>query len=166
MVLQVEVGKRRGGTELAREQILQALIEPVVEGLGYKLWGIEHLAQGRHSALKVYIDAEEGINVEDCARVSRQVSSLLDVEDPIGGQYMLEVSSPGLDRRLFTRAQYEAYVGARIRVSLKRPYEGRRRFTGLLAGLEGDDVVVRVSSDEECLFPLTFVERANIIPDR
>lgn len=147
------------------DETLRLLIEPVVEGLGCDLWGIEHLSHGRHAVLKIYIDAEKGISVDDCAGVSRQVSSLLDVEDPIPGKYMLEVSSPGVDRRLFDRSQYEEYAGANIKVSLRKAYEGRKRYTGLLGGIEGDDIVLRVSDEEEYLFPLDHVERANIIPD-
>ena len=147
------------------DETLQTLIEPVVNGLGSRLWGIEYLTRGKSTTLKIYIDADQGINVEDCARVSRQVSSLLDVEDPIPGRYTLEVSSPGLDRRLFTKAQFAEFASARIRVSLKRPFEGRRRYTGLLGGIEGDDVVLHTGEEEEYMFPLDLVDRANIIPD-
>lgn len=142
---------------------LTALIEPVVEGLGCDLWGIEYIPQGRNSSLKVYIESEDGVDVDDCARVSRQLSALLDVEDPIQGHYTLEVSSPGMDRRLFTRAQFAAFEGANVKLSLKAPYEGRRRFKGLLCGFEDGDVVVR-SGDQEYLFPFEDIERANVVP--
>ncbi|XOV85959.1 MAG: ribosome maturation factor RimP [Pseudomonadota bacterium] len=142
---------------------LRALIEPVVEGLGFELWGIEYHVQRRSASLKVYIDSEAGIDVDDCARVSRQVSALLDVEDPISGRYTLEVSSPGMDRRLFTREQFKAFEGSGVKVSLRSPYEGRRRFNGLLCGMENDDVVIRVG-DEEFLFPFDEIERANVVP--
>ena len=154
-----------GPDRMGLDETLQTLIEPVVNGLGSRLWGIEYLTRGKSTTLKIYIDADQGINVEDCARVSRQVSSLLDVEDPIPGRYTLEVSSPGLDRRLFTKAQFEEFASARIRVSLKRPFEGRRRYTGLLGGIEGDDVILHTGEEEEYLFPLDLVDRANIIPD-
>ena len=143
---------------------LEALIEPVVKGLGCELWGVERLSQGKYSVLKIYIDAENGINVDDCARVSRQISSLLDVEDPFKGNYTLEVSSPGMDRRLFKLEQFEVYKGAQVKLSLRLPYEGRRRFTGILCGVEGEDVVVRSNSDEEILFPFEQIDRANVVP--
>ncbi|MBT4161985.1 MAG: ribosome maturation factor RimP [Gammaproteobacteria bacterium] len=143
---------------------LTDLIQPVVEGLGCELWGIERLSMGRHSMLKIYIDNEDGVDVEDCARVSRQVSSLLDVEDPVSGEYTLEVSSPGLDRRLFRLDQFEAYAGAEIRIKLKRPYEGKRKFTGRLRGVEGDEVVLG-QDGEEVLFPFEAIERANVVPE-
>ena len=105
------------------EQI-EEMIEPVVNGLGCQLWGIEKLSQGKYSVLKIYIESEKGIDVDDCARVSRQVSALLDVEDPFKGNYTLEVSSPGLDRRLFKLNQFDSYKGAQVKLSLRRPYEG------------------------------------------
>ena len=144
---------------------LEALIEPVVTGLGCELWGVERLAQGKYSLLKIFIDADEGIDVEDCARVSRQVSSLLDVEDPFKGKYTLEVSSPGLDRRLFKLEQFEVFKGARVKLKLSKPYEGRRKFIGLLCGIDEEDVVLRSNDDEEILFPFSEIERANIIPE-
>ncbi len=144
---------------------LEALIEPVVTGLGCELWGVERLAQGKYSLLKIFIDADEGIDVEDCARVSRQVSSLLDVEDPFKGKYTLEVSSPGLDRRLFKLEQFEVFKGARVKLKLRKPYEGRRKFIGLLCGIKEEDVVLRSNDDEEILFPFREIERANIIPE-
>ena len=146
-------------------ELLEALIEPVVAGLGCKLWGIERHVQGRYSLLKIFIDADKGIDVEDCARVSRQVSSLLDVEDPFKGKYTLEVSSPGLDRRLFKLEQFESFKGARVKLKLNKPYEGRRKYIGLLCGIEEGDVVLRSSDEEEILFPFSEIERANIIPD-
>lgn len=145
------------------QEQLKALIEPVVEGLGCELWGIEYLVHGKSGSLKVFIDRDQGVDVDDCAKVSRQLSALLDVEDPIQGKYTLEVSSPGMDRRLFTREQFDAWKGANIKVSLRTPYEGRKRFKGLLCGIEEGDVVVR-SGDEEYLFPLEDIDRANVIP--
>ena len=143
---------------------LDALIEPVVTGLGCELWGIEQVTHGSQSRLRIFIDAESGVSVEDCERISRQLSSVLDVHDPLKGRYTLEVSSPGMDRRLFKFEQYPAYVGERIRVMLKVPFEGRRQFRGILAGVEGDEVVVRID-DEEMLIPFETIDRANLVPE-
>lgn len=145
------------------QEELRALIEPVVEGLGFDLWGMEYLAHGRHASVRVYIDSQHGVDVDDCARVSRQISAMLDVEDPIKVQYTLEVSSPGMDRRLFTKEQFAAFEGTSVKVSLKTPYLGRRRYTGVLCGIEDDDIVVR-SGDEEFLFPFDQIDRANVVP--
>ncbi len=144
---------------------LEEMVEPVVTTLGYELWGLEQLSQGKYSVVKIYIEKEDGIDVEDCARVSRQVSSLLDVEEPIPGKYTLEVSSPGLDRRLFKLSQFDAFKGSRIKFTLRRAFEGRRKFEGLLTGIEDDEVVVRLTETEEVLFPFEDIERANVVPE-
>jgi len=101
--------------------------------------------------------------VDDCARVSHQVSGILDVEDPIPEQYMLEVSSPGMDRPLYTLEQFQAYAGHQVQLRLRMPFEGRRKFKGLLNGVEGDEVLL-VVDDEEYLLPIDYIDRANVIP--
>lgn len=126
--------------ELLREKLI-ALTEPLLGQLGYELVDLEY-APGRSSAvLRFFIDRPEGINIEDCERVSHEVSALLDVEDPVPSAYTLEVSSPGADRILRTPAHFQRFIGERIWVELKVPREGRRRFTGQLetagdAGIE------------------------------
>ena len=142
---------------------LQVLLLPVIEALGYCLWGVELLAQGKHSVLRVYIDNDPGITVDDCEKVSRQISALLDVEDPISEAYTLMVSSPGLDRPLFTAEQFAAYVGSLIQVRLRVPFEGRRNYQGLLSGLEDGDVVLRVD-DHEYLLPMDSIAKARLVP--
>jgi len=142
---------------------LQALLAPVVEALGYVCWGVEYISQGRHSLLRVYIDHPNGILVEDCEAVSRQVSGVLDVEDPITNEYTLEVSSPGMDRPLFTLEQFAAHVGEQVKVKLRSPFEGRRNFQGLLRGVEDQDVVVQVD-EHEYLLPIEMIDKANVVP--
>ena len=138
------------------------MLEPAVTAMGCELWGIEY-SSGRGSTLRIYIDKEDGIQVEDCERVSRQVSSILDVEDPINTEYTLEVSSPGMDRPLFSLEQFTRYAGHTINLKLKIPYEGRRKFKGLLVGTENEDVVLR-SDGHEYLFPVESIDKANVIP--
>jgi ribosome maturation factor RimP len=147
-----------------KEDRLKAMIAPVVEALGCKFWGLEYLSSGRNALLRIYIDrAEEGVTVDDCEKVSRQVSSLMDVEDPISGEYTLEVSSPGLERPLYTLDQFQRYVGEDVAVRLRFPYEGRRKFKGRLNGVEGEDIVL-VVDDHEYLFPVDSIEKANVVP--
>ena len=146
------------------DERLQLLIEPVVKGLGCDLWGIEYLPQGKHSILRVYIDSLDGVDVQDCERISRQIGSVLDVEDPLHGEYTLEVSSPGTDRRLFTLEQFEQYAGANVKINLRSPYEGRRKFSGLLCGVEESEVIIRIDEDEY-LLPFDSIDRASILPD-
>ncbi len=143
---------------------LESLLRPVIEGLGYECWGVEYLPQGKHSILRVYIDRpDEGITVEDCEKVSRQVSGVLDVEDPIQSEYLLEVSSPGMDRPLFGLEHYRRYAGHLVQLRLRMPFEGRRKYRGLLKGVEGNDVVI-VVDEHEFLFPIESIERANVVP--
>ncbi|MCB1697612.1 MAG: ribosome maturation factor RimP [Pseudomonadales bacterium] len=146
-----------------KDQQITDLLRATVDALGFELWGVEYLSQGRHSILRVYIDAENGITVEDCARVSEQVGSVLDVEDPITGEYTLEVSSPGMDRLLFRLDQYPGFVGETVELRLRSPFEGRRKFKGVLTGIEGEDVVIRVD-DHEYLLPHSAIDKARIQP--
>ncbi len=149
---------------MANVSQVQELIEPAVTALGYELWGIQLLSQGRHSTLRIYIDKPEGINVDDCAAVSHQVSGILDVEDPIKSQYTLEVSSPGMERPLFKLEQYQRYVGVDIALRLRSPVEGRRKFSGLLKAVEADNIIVRIEDeDEEYVLPFESIDKANIV---
>ncbi|GHD37311.1 ribosome maturation factor RimP [Parahalioglobus pacificus] len=146
-----------------KEQQIQSLLEPTVEALGFELWGLEYLSQGRHSTLRLYIESDNGISIDDCALVSTQVSSVLDVEDPISGEYTLEVSSPGVDRLLFKPEHYAMYPGEVAELRLRSSFEGRRKFKGILKGMEGEDVVIHVD-DHEYLLPLSTVEKARVHP--
>jgi ribosome maturation factor RimP len=151
------------GVNVAKVETLRELIEPTVEALGYQLWGLEYQGQGRYSILRLFIDKEDGVNVDDCAAVSHHVSGVLDVEDPIDGEYTLEVSSPGMDRPLFSLEQYQAYIGQVVSLRLRVPFEGRRKFKGKINAVEGDDIVIQVD-DHEYLLPITLIEKANVVP--
>lgn len=146
-----------------RDEKLQALLQPTVEAMGFELWGMEHLSQGRHSLLRLYIDSENGVTAENCAEVSRQIGGVMDVEDPITGEYTLEVSSPGIDRLLFKLDQYLAYVGEWVELRLRVPFEGRRKFNGTLKGIEGEDVIVQVDN-HEFLLPHGAIDKAQVKP--
>lgn len=143
---------------------LTSLLEPVVESLGCELWGLEYLAQGKKSLLRIFIDKKpDGVVLEDCEAVSRQVSSVLDVEDPINGEYTLEVSSPGMDRPLYKLEHYQEFAGHKVALRLRVNFEGRRKFSGLLKGVEDDEVVLEVDG-EEYLLPFELIDKANIVP--
>ena len=146
-----------------KEKQLAEMIEPTVEMLGYDLWGLELLSPNRRPTLRVFIDGIRGVTVDDCAEVSRHIGGVLDVEDPFLGEYTLEVSSPGIDRLVFKREQFESYEGEPIEVKLRMPFEGRRKFRGWFRGLEGDDLIVQVD-DHEYLLPLKSVDRARVEP--
>lgn len=151
----------QAGTLVARSAQLHELIEPAVKAVGFELWGLEYQTGGRTALLRVFIDGPEGVTVEDCARVSRQVSSVLDVDDPIRGEFTLEVSSPGLDRALYTLEHYRLYAGYPVKLRLRYPFEGQRRFSGVLGPVEKGEVSLIVG-DEEYLLPFESIERANI----
>lgn len=147
----------------ASVKVLQ-LLEPLVEGLGYEFVGAEYLPQGKHSLLRIYIDKPEtGIGVDDCERVSRQVSSMLDVEDPIPGHYTLEVSSPGMDRPLFTPEQFERFIGSEIKLLLSRPVNGRRKMTVELKGVN-DNILSVVLEGDEIEIDFDNIEKAHLVP--
>ena len=126
-----------------REKLI-ALSEPLLEQLGYELVDLEY-APGRSQAmLRVFIDRPEGVGLEDCERVSHELSALLDVEDPVPVAYTLEVSSPGLDRVLRTPAHFRRFVGERVWLELRTAREGRRRYTGRLEALNEDGIELNV----------------------
>ena len=145
------------------EQKVEALLRMTVEGMGCEIWGVEFLSQGRHSKLRLYIDKADGVSIDDCAKVSRQVSDVLDVENMFTKGYTLEVSSPGMDRILFNAEQYESHVGETVDVRLNFPLEGKKRVVGLLAGVENAEAIVQADG-EEYVLPLENVQRARIVP--
>jgi len=142
---------------------LHDLIAPVVEGLGYELVGIEYLPQGKHSLLRVYIDQEKGIDLDDCEQVSQQISAVMDVEDPLSSHYSLEVSSPGLERPLFIEEHYVRFAGNRVFVRMSFPVDGRRKFEGLLKGVDDGEVIIEID-DNLFRLPLVQVDKAHLVP--
>ncbi|MCG6199862.1 ribosome maturation factor RimP [Psychromonas antarctica] len=145
------------------EERLTAMFKVNVEDLGYELVGIEYIRAGKHSTLRVYIDHENGILVDDCAAVSREISALMDVEDPITNEYTLEVSSPGLERPLFSAEQYAAFIGSEVKVQLRMPIQNRRRWKGIISSVAGEIICVNVDGTEE-RFALSNIQKANIVP--
>jgi ribosome maturation factor RimP len=147
---------------------LAGLIEPVVEGMGFELWGCEYLPRRRQSLLRVYIDRQEGVTLDDCGRVSHQLSGVLDVEDPIGVPYILEVSSPGLDRLLLNADHFRRFAGEQVKIKLKWLVEGRRNIVARLRGVIDDRVLVdeQQTSREAVSYaiPLAAIERARLVP--
>ena len=142
---------------------LTGRLAPTVQGLGYELLGIERGTAAGGSLVRLYIDRDEGIGIEDCELVSRQVSDLLDVEELIAGEYTLEVSSPGLDRPLFTREHFQAHVGEAVKVRLRTLVEGRRRLAGTLVGAGEESVTIQIG-EELIDVSYNLVERARLDP--
>jgi ribosome maturation factor RimP len=134
-------------TGTLRERLI-ALIEPLLQRLGYELVELEFSAGRAHAVLRLYIDREAGVTLDDCERVSREVSSVLDIEDPIPSAFTLEVSSPGFDRVLRTRAHFGRFVGSRVFVELKEPRAGRRRYTGKLLTVDEAGIALEVDREQ------------------
>jgi len=143
---------------------LANLVRPVVEGLGYELWELEYSPRRGNALLRVYIDARHGISLDDCERVSHAVSEVLDTVDPLPERYELEVSSPGLDRPLRTREQFERYVGSAVYVELAAPQEGRRRFKGPL-GAVGETAIEIVVDGKPYALPIAAIRKAHVAPE-
>ena len=144
---------------------LNSLIGATVESMGFEFVGLEYGGQaGSGGLLRVYIDHADGIDVDDCADVSHQISGVLDVEDPIQGNYALEVSSPGLDRPLFSKRDFERFAGRRVSIKLRVKLQDRRRFEGLLQGMREGHVVL-VEEGVEISLPLDQIEKARLVPE-
>ena len=144
------------------EHKLTEMLRPAVEETGKELLGVEFISAGNHSVLRLFIDHENGIDVDDCAEVSRQVGAILDVEDPISSEYSLEVSSPGLDRPLFDKAHFEAVVDETVEVKISMPLNGRRKFKGKLIAVENDSLIVMVDNEEYELV-ISNIDKAHLV---
>lgn len=139
------------------------MIEPVITGMGYELVDLEY-KPSRNGLLRVFVDNAEGITLDDCETVSHQLSGFLDVENPIPSHYTLEVSSPGVDRVLRTVNHFKRFAGARVKVSTNALVDGRRRFTGQLLGVDGDNIVIR-NDEGDIRLPLEGIDKARLAPE-
>jgi len=147
-----------------RDAKLSGLLQPLIEDLGYEFVGLEHSSNPKSPSLVIYIDRPGGIAVDDCERVSREVAALLDVEDPIPGHYNLEVSSPGLDRPLFTLEHFARFQGETAQLSLFAPVGGRRKYKGRI--LSGADGKVKLDQDgSEVELDMGNIAKARLVPD-
>lgn len=145
-------------------QKLNELLQPLVEDLGYEFVGLEYNSSGKHSLLRIYIDHEKGVGIEDCETVSRETAALLDVKDPIKSHYNLEVSSPGLDRPLFTPAHYDEFAGRVAQINLYAPQDGRRKFSGII--LNAGESSVSIDQDGiEVALDYDNIAKAKLVPD-
>ena len=140
------------------------MLQPLIEDLGYEFVGLEYSSNPKNPAVVIYIDRPEGIAIEDCETVSREVAALLDVEDPIPGHYNLEVSSPGLDRPLFTTEQFERFAGEQARVTVYAPVDGRRKFKGTILSVAEGTVTIEQDGTEVTL-DMSNVVKARLVPD-
>lgn len=145
-------------------EALENVIVPIVEGFGYEFVGLQYFPQGKHSLLRLFVDKQGGITVEDCERVSRQVNAALSVESPVKEDYLLEVSSPGLDRLLFTPSQFGEFVGKQVAIRLSVPLEGKRNWKGRIDSVQTETVSLKL---DEGSVTLSFADiaEARLVPE-
>ena len=143
---------------------LASLLGPTIERLGYELSDLEANLGGKGGVVRIFIDHPDGISLDDCEKVSLAVSAMLDIEDPLPGKYNLEVSSPGLDRKLTKVEHFQRFEGETLKVTMRFPIEGRRRFRGTLVSSDDESIVVEVDGESHSL-PLTMIDTARLVPD-
>jgi len=144
-------------------QELEKLLLPTIESLGYELSDLEVRLSGGKGTVRVFIDKPDGIGLEDCEKVSRAISALLDVEDPVPGKYDLEVSSPGLDRKLTKTEHFRRFAGEIVKVQMRFPIEGRRRFRGTLVSSDDENIVIEVDGKSHSL-SLATIDTTRLVP--
>lgn len=148
-------------------------LEKLILSMGCELYGVEVVPQGRQQVLRIYIDSadketKKGVTIDDCSRVSYQVGAMLDVEDTMKDRYLLEVSSPGIDRPLFELKHYQQHVGGQVKMKLHSPIEGRRQYKGILQRIDGEQIVLIVDGDvsiPELAVPFSAIEKASVVGD-
>ena len=144
-----------------QNQNLLDLFEPEITAMGFELLGIELIKNGHISLLRVYIDKFEGVNIDDCVLASQQLTGLLDVKDPIKGQYNLEVSSPGIDRPLFTDEQLKKHIGHIVMIKLREKYRGKRKITGVLEAVDNLEIIIKCNENNEKI-PSELIDKAKL----
>jgi len=146
------------------QQQLVEMFAPTVSALGYELVGIEYISQGKHSIVRVFIDTEKGVNLDDCQVVSRQISGILDVEDPIKGEYSLEVSSPGTERPLFTIDHYNQFIGEAVSLRFYGMVEKRRKLKGHIVAVDDNNITISEFGTElEFILDIDDIDKAHLI---
>lgn len=143
---------------------ITTLLEPVIESMGYECVGVVWMPQSGRGVLRIYIDKEGGVTIDDCTLVSRQVSSVLDVEDAIAGEYNLEVSSPGIERPLFKFDDYQKFMGKKIKLRLKKPIDARRNWQGQITAANDNEITLAVGEDE-IILPFDAIDKAHLLAD-
>lgn len=149
---------------MKKSEQLAALLAPAVTGLGYELVGVSYHPNSVNALLRVYIDKVDGIDLDDCLAVNEQVSGILDVEDPIPGHYTLEVSSPGLDRPLFSIEDFRRFIGSPVKIRLSRPIERQRNFKATIVAVSDSMITIEEDNQKQTDLPIDFVEVARLIP--
>ncbi|BCD91800.1 ribosome maturation factor RimP [Francisella halioticida] len=144
---------------------LYDIVEPIAADLGYILWGIEVVVGSGKVTIRIFIDHEGGVSVDDCQTISKEVSTMFDVEDPVSGEYVLEVSSPGMNRQIFNITQAQALVGFNVKAVTLAPVELQTKFKGLLKKVDGNNVILELENSKEVSFDFDELKRLRVSPD-
>ncbi len=145
------------------EEKIESLLKPTIESMDVDFWGCEYMPAGKNSTLRIFIDKEDGVTVDDCKHVSRQVSAIMDVEDPISSAYLLEVSSPGMDRPLMKPEHFSAYQGEDLQVRTSSAVMGRKRFKGPMINIGEESIEIEIDG-EVYEIPFAMIDKANLVP--
>ena len=145
------------------DSVLHDKLAMLIQSMGYEFVGGEMFRQGGQMVLRLYIDREGGVTVDDCSTVSRQVGAMLDVDDPVEGRYLLEVSSPGIDRPLFDLSQFQRFIGKQVKLKLNMPVMQRRQYKGTLLKVEGENIFITDDAGQEICLPFSVIEKANLV---
>jgi ribosome maturation factor RimP len=150
--------------DMAQQTALEAIIEPAVMAVGYEFVGLEYFPRREGALLRIYIDGEHGVPLDACAQVSRQISAVLDVEDPITGHYSLEVSSPGLERRLFKVEHFARFIGKKAKIRLKSPRDdNRRNFSGMIESVIGQ--TIHLVGEQSVTIDFDDIDKAHLVAE-
>ncbi len=141
------------------------IVEPVIVGMGYEFWGMECQISANTAQVRIFIDKDDGINLDDCSRVSQQLSAVLDVEDPVEVPYTLEISSPGINRKLFTAEQIKRSVGSRVKVKTTWPIDERRNIRGILQDADDENMTVITDDAQSFVIPVDAIKNAKLDVD-
>jgi ribosome maturation factor RimP len=141
------------------------IVEPVIVGMGYNFWGLECQSSQNTAQVRIFIDHCDGITLDDCSRVSQQLSAVLDVEDPVNVPYTLEISSPGINRKLFTVEQMKTAMGSKVKIKTNWPIEERRNFRGIMKDANDEQVTVVTQEGDEFLLPIEAIKNAKLEVD-
>jgi ribosome maturation factor RimP len=141
------------------------IVEPVIVGMGYNFWGLECQSNHNTAQVRIFIDHSDGITLDDCSRVSQQLSAVLDVEDPVQVPYTLEISSPGINRKLFTVEQMNTAVGCKVKIKTSWPIGERRNFRGIMKKANDEQVTIVTLEGEEFLLPIEAIKNAKLEVD-
>ncbi len=150
---------------MSQHEKLHSLLESALESVGYELVGFEMLKQGKYSTLRIYIDGPTGVTLDNISEASRQISAVLDVEDPIKGKYHLEVSSPGLNRPLYKLEHYQRFVGRGVKLKLNLAVDNQRNITGVISAVDGDDITITGDDDKSWTLTINDIAKANLIAE-